>query len=121
MPGTEPLICDLDGNVLETARANAFIVTRDTTLVTPPTDGRILPGVTRADVLELAAGLGIDTEVRPVHLDELRRATELFVTGSLAWIEPALTSRDDHVRAIGEVTETLRTNLYKRAAAAILR
>ena len=48
----EPLLCDLDAFVLETARANVFCVEPDGRLLTPPADGRILPGVTRDRVLE---------------------------------------------------------------------
>jgi para-aminobenzoate synthetase/4-amino-4-deoxychorismate lyase len=120
-----PVICDLDGSVLETSRANVFAVIEDGTLVTPPADGRILPGVTRGDVLELAARLGIDTEVRPLDIAELIDAAEVFVTGSLSGIEPAfapgLAHEIDRTPTARNLTETLRTNLYKTAAPAILR
>jgi para-aminobenzoate synthetase/4-amino-4-deoxychorismate lyase len=85
----EPLLCDLDGFLLEAARANVFVVAETGQLLTPPTDGRILPGVTRARVLELGARLGLELGVRPVHLSELASARELFVTGSLGGVEPA--------------------------------
>ena len=52
--GALPLIVDADGAVLEASRANLFAV-RDGALFTPPLDGRILPGVTRARVIEIAA------------------------------------------------------------------
>jgi para-aminobenzoate synthetase/4-amino-4-deoxychorismate lyase len=71
----EPLLCDLDGLVLESARANLFAVSERGALVTPPADGRILPGVTRARVLELAVELGLEITIRPVALGELARAT----------------------------------------------
>ncbi len=116
-----PLICDLDGGVLETPRANVFIVTRAETLVTPPTDGRILPGVTRAHVLEVAAALGIDTEIRPLGVTELTTAVEVFLTGSLAGIEPALRPAQLRPETPPNVADTLRTNLYKNPAPAILR
>jgi para-aminobenzoate synthetase/4-amino-4-deoxychorismate lyase len=85
----EPLLCDLDGLVLEAGRANIFCVERDGRLVTPPADGRILPGVTRARVLELAPRLGLAVSVEPIDLDRLARAGELFLTGSLGGVEPA--------------------------------
>ena len=46
----EPLLCDLDGLVLE-ARAASVSSSSAAVLLTPPADGRILPGVTRARVL----------------------------------------------------------------------
>jgi para-aminobenzoate synthetase/4-amino-4-deoxychorismate lyase len=85
----EPLLCDLDGLVLETARANVFAVDRGGRLLTPPADGRILPGVMRAMVLERAVALGLEIEVGPLPLNELAAASEVFVTGSLGGVEPA--------------------------------
>jgi para-aminobenzoate synthetase / 4-amino-4-deoxychorismate lyase len=75
--------------VLETARANVFIVEPGGRIVTPPTDGRILPGVTRALVIGLARELGLRVDVEPIDLARLARAREMFLTGSLAGLEPA--------------------------------
>lgn len=85
----EPLLCDLDGLVLEAARANVFVVEDGARIVTPPLDGRILPGVTRARVLELAGELGLEVASEPLDLGRLSRADEIFVTGSLGGVEPA--------------------------------
>jgi para-aminobenzoate synthetase/4-amino-4-deoxychorismate lyase len=85
----EPLLCDLDGLVLEAARANVFVVEDGARIVTPPLDGRILPGVTRARVLELARELGLEVASEPLDLGRLSRADEIFVTGSLGGVEPA--------------------------------
>jgi para-aminobenzoate synthetase/4-amino-4-deoxychorismate lyase len=121
-PDAEPLLCDLDGYVLETARANLFMVTSAGELVTPPADGRILPGVSRACVLQAAAELGLTTHTRPVRVTELAKAAELFLTGSLAGVEPAVLDRpaDGHSVA-AQLSEQLRTNLYKTPRQVILR
>jgi para-aminobenzoate synthetase/4-amino-4-deoxychorismate lyase len=120
--GVEPLLCDLDGFVLETARANLFMVSVDGVLVTPPADGRILPGVSRARVLQRAAELGLTTDIRPLGLGELSEAAELFLTGSLAGVEPALLcGQDDRRSRPTQVSEQLRTNLYKTPRQVILR
>jgi para-aminobenzoate synthetase/4-amino-4-deoxychorismate lyase len=89
----EPLICDLDGFVLEAARASVFCVEPGGHLLTPPADGRVLPGVTRARVLELAPRAGLIVSVEPVPLDRLAAADEVFVTGALGGIEPAYLER----------------------------
>ncbi len=91
---TEPalaLLCDLDGLVLETVRSNVFAVERSGDLVTPPLDGRILPGVTRAAVIARAQAEGRAAHEEPLSLERLREAGEAFTTGSLGGVE-AVTS-----------------------------
>lgn len=63
-----PLLVDLDGALLEAAWANLLLVTADGALVTPPLDGRILPGVTRARTLERARALDLAVRERPCTL-----------------------------------------------------
>jgi para-aminobenzoate synthetase/4-amino-4-deoxychorismate lyase len=82
-----PLILTDDDEVLEAGRANLFIVTEGG-IATPPADGRILPGTARAATLDLAAELGVSAAERPLHLDDLREADDLFLTSSLRGIRP---------------------------------
>ena len=82
-----PLLVDGDGTVLEASRGN-LVAVFDGVLVTPPTDGRILPGVTRRRVLSLAAELGIGIREEAVLLERLGEATEVFLTGAVRGIEP---------------------------------
>lgn len=84
--GGLPLIVDTDGAILEAARANVFAVRNDA-LLTPPLDGRILPGVTRMRVLALGQTLGIECHERPLSRRELLEADEVFLTGSVRGIE----------------------------------
>ena len=81
--GAVPLIVDLDGDVLEAAHANVFIV-EGTHLVTPPLDGRQLPGTVRARVLALHPAL----EER-LTLDRIAGADELLLGSSIRGIHPA--------------------------------
>jgi para-aminobenzoate synthetase/4-amino-4-deoxychorismate lyase len=78
-----PLIVDLDGDVLEAAYANVFIV-EGTHLVTPPLDGRQLPGTVRARVLALHPA----REER-LTLDRVAAADELLLASSIRGIHPA--------------------------------
>jgi para-aminobenzoate synthetase/4-amino-4-deoxychorismate lyase len=78
-----PLIVDLDGDVLEAAYANLFIV-EGTHLVTPPLDGRQLPGTVRARVLALHPA----REER-LTLDRIAAADELLLASSIRGIHPA--------------------------------
>lgn len=82
------LIVDRDGAVLECSRANVFAATGEV-LCTPPTDGRILPGIARARVFEIAAALGFEAREEALCRDDLHAADEVLLTNSLRGIEPA--------------------------------
>ena len=106
-----PLLVDLDGLVLEASRANVFAVA-DGTLWTPPLDGRILPGVTRADVLAAADALGVDVREDELPLEHLQAADEVFLTGALRGVEPVrggeiTAALADEVAAAAHATATI--------------
>jgi para-aminobenzoate synthetase/4-amino-4-deoxychorismate lyase len=89
-PSTDPLLIDEHDLLLETGRGNVFVV-RDEAVATPPLDGRILPGITRADVLGILDRLGIDAVERPITLTELTEADEVFASGSISGVRPVAT------------------------------
>lgn len=78
--------------------SNVFVVTKDT-LRTPPLDTPVLPGVTRAVVLELARNHGITHEENAITIDDLLDADEVFLTNAAMEIMPV--TRVER-RAIGE-------------------
>jgi para-aminobenzoate synthetase/4-amino-4-deoxychorismate lyase len=84
--GAVPLIVDGE-TVLEASRANVFAV-RGGVLITPPADGRILPGVARARTIELALANGIALHEQPLTLADLLSADEVLLTGSVRGVEP---------------------------------
>ena len=71
---------------------NIFFVMDDGKVITPPIGGTILPGITRASVIEIAAGLGISVTEAPYSLDQWRsdtqsgRLREAFACGTAAVI-----------------------------------
>lgn len=86
-PDSQLLIEDADGRVLETDRASLFAVTGGM-LRTPPADGPILPGITRAAVLRLAAVAGRPPEITSLTRRDLTTAEEVFVTSSVRGVLP---------------------------------
>jgi para-aminobenzoate synthetase/4-amino-4-deoxychorismate lyase len=85
--GGVPLLVDLDGDVLEAAHANVWI--RDgSTLVTPPLDGRLLPGTVRARLLADPPAGHTACEER-ITLERAAAADELLLSSSLRGIHPA--------------------------------
>jgi para-aminobenzoate synthetase/4-amino-4-deoxychorismate lyase len=81
-PAAVVLLCDLDGLVLEAARANV-VITEAGELLTPPGDGRIWAGTTRERLL--AAGA---VREAPFGLDRLLAADAVLLTGALRGAEP---------------------------------
>jgi para-aminobenzoate synthetase/4-amino-4-deoxychorismate lyase len=88
-PGELVLAVDLDGHVLETARA-AVLVELGGVLVAPPLDGRILPGTARARVLAAARAAGRPVAERPLALAELARADAVLLANALRGVERAV-------------------------------
>jgi para-aminobenzoate synthetase/4-amino-4-deoxychorismate lyase len=93
-PGTVPLLVDFDGLVLEAAHANVWIVER-TAVLTPPADGRILPGISRALLLATDAS----AREEPIPLTRLERADAVFLTSSISRRHPAGLARAHADRA----------------------
>lgn len=108
-PGEAPLLVDGD-EVLEAAWASVFAV-RDGAVFTPPLDGRILPGVTRATVVELARARGVEVFEQVLPLEELRRADEVFLTNSIRGVEVADAVDGTRLDAPGPMTALLRNDL----------
>ncbi len=65
----------------EGAASNIFVV-KNGTLLAPPKDNLMLPGITYDVVLELAYANGIPFEVRRVMKEEVFSADELLLTSS---------------------------------------
>lgn len=86
----EALLATADGRVLEGSYSNLFLVTGDL-LVTPPLDAGILPGVTRAVTLDLAAAAGLASRERQVTADDLFAADEAFLTATTRELVPLVT------------------------------
>jgi len=81
--GARALLVAPGGELLETTRANVFVV-REGALATPPLDGRVLPGITRAVVLERARAAGFTVHEKPVTLEG---ADAILLTGSVRLLE----------------------------------
>ena len=91
------------GRALETTRCNLFTVTNGV-LVTPEQD--VLHGVTRKQLLHVAEG-AVDVERRPLPLEELLNADEVFITSSTKGAMP-IVQIDQSVIGKGEPGEVTR-------------
>jgi branched-subunit amino acid aminotransferase/4-amino-4-deoxychorismate lyase len=81
----EALLLNSNGEVVEASSSNLFWI-KDSTICTPPLPSGILPGVTRAVVIELCSSLGFETQETSIQLEELRRTEAMFLSVSTVGI-----------------------------------
>ncbi|QJB57473.1 D-amino-acid transaminase [Pseudodesulfovibrio sp. zrk46] len=79
-----------EGTVTEGSSNNTYIVTKDGKIVTRHLSNTILPGITRAAVLKLAAEQGLEIEERPFTIEEAKDATEAFMTAATSFVTPVI-------------------------------
>ena len=79
------ILLDFDGNVTEGPGFNVFAI-KDGVLIT--SDRGVLAGVSRKTVLEIADHLGIVASIRPLSVDELLGADEVFLSSSGGGVIP---------------------------------
>lgn len=85
----EALLLNTNGEVAETAGGNVFWVYQDK-ICTVPTGRGVLPGITRAVVLEICQSLGFETNKRVIKPEHLRHAAGIFVTQSTLGVVPVV-------------------------------
>lgn len=79
-----------DGSITEGSSSTAFIVSRDRKLVTRPLSTALLPGITRASVLKLAAEADLTIEERLITVAEAHEAEEAFYTSASSFVMPVI-------------------------------
>ena len=70
-----------DGWLTEASASNVLIV-KGGTIVAPPKDNRILPGITYDATVEFAREAGMPIEIRPVRREEALAADEMWLSSS---------------------------------------
>jgi aminodeoxychorismate lyase len=83
----EALLLNTNGEVAETAGGNLFWIYHDN-ICTVPSGRGVLPGITRAVVLEICQSLGLETNKRVIKPEMLRNAEGIFVTQSALGVVP---------------------------------
>jgi len=83
----EALLVNTNGEAAETATGNLFWVYQDK-ICTVPTGRGVLPGITRAVVLEICQTLGLQTNKRVIKPEALRNSGGIFVTQSTLGVVP---------------------------------
>jgi len=104
----EIILVDEEGHLAEGPTTNLFLVGERGDLLTPPAK-KVLHGVTRSSIIELAKAEGIAILETPVGPEVLLAAHEAFLTGTTAGIWPVESvDRQMLVSCPGTISATLR-------------
>jgi D-alanine transaminase len=87
----------LNGTVTEGSTSNAWIVTKDKTIVTHAASNAILAGITRATVMKIAKAAGYTIQERSFTISEALNAKEVFLTGTTTFVMPVVQIDDQPV------------------------
>ncbi|MCF6288341.1 MAG: branched-chain amino acid transaminase [Proteobacteria bacterium] len=104
----EALFMDHDGNIAEGAGENFFMV-KDKVIYTPSL-GHILPGITRATIIEIAQFYNYKVVEQKITLEQALNADEAFFTGTAVEVTPIKSINDKNIGTgkLGEVTEFIK-------------
>ena len=102
----------------EGSSCNIFFYLKSGELVTPELGETILPGITRASIIELAKDKGIKVSERQISIDEaMEEAKECFVSGTAAGATPLTSLTYNGKKAVfgdgkpGELTIDIRDTI----------
>ena len=115
--GVDDAILVRDGVAIEGAHQNFWGVF-DGVATTHPESNLILAGITRGVVLEVAEELGVPVDERPIRVEELADADELFFTGTTGEVRPCVEVDGTAIGSgrTGEVTRALSEGFLARVA-----
>lgn len=112
----EALLEDMDGYVAEGPGANVFI--EKNKKISTPSLGNILPGITRATVLEICKDFDIPVEEKKITQNELKDAENAFFCGTAAEVI-GWKSIDDH--EFSGIWENSISHIIQQAYKALIR
>jgi branched-chain amino acid aminotransferase len=117
----EALLLNDDGYIAEGGGCNVFFV-KSNSLLTPPLDSGILPGVTREVVLEIATQMAIGVKETNIKPEALNRFDEAFVTNAMIEVMPVTAVRETNGHMVtigsgkpGKITKRLMEAYRERA------
>jgi D-alanine transaminase len=112
----EALFVGDNGEVFEGTSTNVF-VRQQGRLRTPSDSSRVLPGITRREVVDIASKRGMELDFGQVLLSDAMAADEVFLTGTLTEVlgVTRIDGMDVGGGEVGPVTRQLHDALRNRA------
>lgn len=116
--GADDVLYTHSGYVSELPRSNIFMINREGHLITP--SEYILHGITRKHLLELA-NEQLPVEIRPVSVDELLQADEVFISSTTKrlWAVTEINNRIIGTGSAGPVSKQLYKSFIEKETAFI--
>ena len=108
-------LIDTDGFVNEGTSNNAYIIDKNNNIITRNLSNKLLPGITRKTIIDVAQNLKLSIEERPFTVKEALEANEAFISSASTLIAP-VTKIDSNTIGkgkIGPITQILRETYIK--------
>lgn len=109
--GCDEAVFHRNGRVTECAHSNVLIL-KNGTLIAPPRDNLILPGVTLKHLIMLAKENNIPVKEEPFSLDELKNADEIIISNSGGFCIQAVEIDGEAVGGKDSMTLKILQNAY---------
>ena len=108
-------LIDEDKYINEGTSNNAYIIDNDNNIITRNLSNKLLPGITRQTILEVAKKLKLTVNERPFTIDEAISANEAFISSASALIAPVVKINNNIIGngKIGPITGILRETYIK--------
>ena len=108
-------LIDGDGFVNEGTSNNSYIIDKNNNIITRNLSNKLLPGITRKTIIEVAKNLKLSIEERPFTVKEALESNEAFISSASTLIAP-ITKIDKNIIGqgqMGPITEILRETYIK--------
>jgi len=108
-------LIDEDKYINEGTSNNAYIIDNDNNIITRNLSNKLLPGITRQTILEVAKKLKLTVNERPFTIDEAISANEAFISSASTLIAPVVKINNTIIGngKIGPITGILRETYIK--------
>ncbi len=108
-------LIDEEKYINEGTSNNAYIIDNDNNIITRNLSNKLLPGITRQTILEVAKKLKLTVNERPFTIDEAISANEAFISSASTLIAPVVKINNNIIGngKIGPITGILRETYIK--------
>ena len=108
-------LIDGDGFVNEGTSNNAYIIDKNNNIITRNLSNKLLPGITRKTIIEVAKKLKLSIEERPFNVKEALESNEAFISSASTLIAPVTKIDKNNIGKgqMGPITEILRETYIK--------